>query len=234
MEEEIKPKLSGVEIFFLVSFALIADLFNFLLVWVFLDWVVSILATGIFQLYFFIRGVKGKKYSLIGNVIDAIPFLSVLPAITGGVIGTVIADRRYAKRQSKMIKANSAKEGDLGYNYKEIDEYNVADNYLNQETENPNIREFQERHNARLQLKIKHQEEIDKAVAYYNSPLYKSYLKSVGKEGSTDVKERLDQEIARLKNLHQVEIDNLKKEQDKRMNPILEQSGKVDELKRAA
>ncbi|MST04318.1 MAG: hypothetical protein EXS49_02000 [Candidatus Pacebacteria bacterium] len=294
--EEIKPKLSGTECYFLIALALIADLANLLLVWVFLDWALSLLMTGIFQLYFLIKGLKGKKWSLIGNTIDAIPALSILPAITGGVVGTIIADRRWAKRQNKLAKANPAKEDDLGYNYRETDEdvenmetqdsrkllntetpesvrknstptnrdneqnespafapkpvlnskieseaepvvapepiarmrregtsrmvenpislpegyggrpfYNASSDYENEELSDPYDLARQENHNARVDLRRKHEKEIKEWIEFHNSKRYKLNVRDKGEEEAA----RLNKELANIKKRHQEDIDYL-------------------------
>ncbi len=124
MEEEIKPRLSGTEAYFLIAFALIADLINWIPV---INIITTVVTAAFFQFYFFIRKVKGAQWSLIGNIIEFIPVASVLPAITAGVVGTIIADRIQAKIDNKMAQTDSLKEPDLGYNYKDIEDQQEED-----------------------------------------------------------------------------------------------------------
>lgn len=96
MDEQQKPepKISTPEIIILVLFAVIADLINWIPV---INWVVTAVTLPGFQLYFMIKGVRGI-YSLAGNAVEAIPALSVLPAITAGIIVTIIIDRAMASK----------------------------------------------------------------------------------------------------------------------------------------
>ena len=97
-------KISMVEGFLLVVFALIADAINWIPI---LNWIVTIVTLPSFQIYFMIKGVKGY-YNLAGNVIELIPLLSWLPAVTAGVVATIIADRiassKMGTRALKPIK----------------------------------------------------------------------------------------------------------------------------------
>jgi len=83
------PKISLGEAFFLVAFAIIADLINWIPV---INWVATAVTFPAYQLYFYMRGLKGA-YALGGNIIELIPAISVLPAITAGVVATIIANR---------------------------------------------------------------------------------------------------------------------------------------------
>lgn len=59
-----------------------------------------------FQLYFFMKGVKKvSKYSLAGNLFEFIPFLSFLPAVTAGVVATIISERISATRLGKIAES---------------------------------------------------------------------------------------------------------------------------------
>ena len=87
-----QPKISLPEAFFLVSFALIADLIN----WIpYINFVVTAMTLPAFQLYFYFKGINGV-FSLAGNLIDAIPFASIVPSVTAGVLATIIMDRKQA------------------------------------------------------------------------------------------------------------------------------------------
>lgn len=89
-----QPKISLPEAYFLVSFAVIADLIN----WIPIVNIISGTATLLgFQLYFIMKGVRGI-WSLAGNAVDLIPGLSALPAVTAGVLATIIIDRATASK----------------------------------------------------------------------------------------------------------------------------------------
>jgi hypothetical protein len=98
----MKSKLSSIDIIILVTSALLADVLNAI---PFLNIVVAAVSTCFFQLYFFMKGVKKAKYSLVGNVAEFIPGLSVLPAVTAGVIATIIANRAEEKVARKLMQA---------------------------------------------------------------------------------------------------------------------------------
>jgi len=89
-----QSKISLPEAYLLVSFAVIADLVN----WIPIVNIFSSVATLLgFQLYFIIKGVRGI-WSIAGNGVDLIPGLSVLPAVTAGVLATIIIDRATASK----------------------------------------------------------------------------------------------------------------------------------------
>ena len=89
---ENQPKISPGEAYFLIAFAVIADLINWIPV---VNLLVTLITLPGFQLYFKMKGVKGTA-SKAANIIELVPFLSTLPAITTGVIITIILDRRQA------------------------------------------------------------------------------------------------------------------------------------------
>lgn len=97
-------KISMVEGFLLISFALIADAINWVPV---LNWIVTIVTLPSFQIYFMIKGVKGY-YNLAGNVAEFLPVVNALPAVTAGVVATIIIDRvsssKIGKAALKPIK----------------------------------------------------------------------------------------------------------------------------------
>lgn len=103
----MKSKLSGIDIAILVTTAVIADLLNPIPL---VNIVVGAVSTGFFQLYFFIKGVKKSHYSLIGNSMEFIPAVSILPAVTAGVIMTIMANRAEEKLADKLSKDKDAKE----------------------------------------------------------------------------------------------------------------------------
>jgi hypothetical protein len=90
MEDQNQPKISMPEIILLVMFALLADALNWIPI---INIFVSAVSSMSFQLYFFMKGVKKAKYSLVGNLLEFIPFLSILPAVTAGVVATIISER---------------------------------------------------------------------------------------------------------------------------------------------
>ena len=95
-----EPKISIVEAYFLIVFAIIADLINWIPI---INILTTIVTLPVFQFYFMIKGVKGI-YSLAGNIAELIPGLSVLPAITAGVVTTIIVDRVQAKTGVDVTK----------------------------------------------------------------------------------------------------------------------------------
>ena len=104
---EHQPKISLIEAYLLVTFALIADLIN----WIpFLSWVVTVITLPAFQFYFFMKGVRGV-WSLGGNIVEFIPGLSALPAVTAGVVDTILIDRAAA---TKLGQAGLAAAGPVG------------------------------------------------------------------------------------------------------------------------
>ena len=89
-----EPKISLPEAYLLIAFALIADLINWIPI---VNWLVTAVTLPGFQLYFRMKGVKGI-WGLAGNLVELIPFLSVLPGITAGVVATIIIDRLAASK----------------------------------------------------------------------------------------------------------------------------------------
>lgn len=91
---ENQPKISTTEAYYLIVFAIIADLINWIPI---VNFLVTAVTLPGFQFYFKIKGVKGI-YSLAGNLAELIPVVSILPAITAGVITTIIVDRVSARK----------------------------------------------------------------------------------------------------------------------------------------
>lgn len=84
-----QPKISESEAYFLVCFALLADAVN----WIPLgNFFVTAISLPAFQLYFKMKGVNGA-WSFGGNLIEFIPVISAMPAVTAGVVVTIILDR---------------------------------------------------------------------------------------------------------------------------------------------
>jgi hypothetical protein len=99
-----KPKISLAEAYLLIAFAIISDLINWIPV---VNWIVTLVTLPGFQLYFYLRGVKGYA-ALAGNIIELIPFLSVLPCITVGVILVILIDRAATTRLgAKLARVGS-------------------------------------------------------------------------------------------------------------------------------
>ena len=83
-----EPKISAGEIYFLLAFALLADAVNWVPV---VNWLVTLVTLPGYQFYFKMKKVGGL-WSLAGNLVELIPFVSILPAITAGVLATILFD----------------------------------------------------------------------------------------------------------------------------------------------
>ena len=82
----MQSRISTVEAYFLIAFAIIADLIN----WIpFMNWFVTVITLPAYQFYFHSKGVK-SWWSLAGNLGEALPIFSILPLVTGGVVATII------------------------------------------------------------------------------------------------------------------------------------------------
>lgn len=92
-EQKTEPKISMAEGTILVIFAVLADLVNWIPV---LNVLVSFGTLGFFQLYFLMKGVRGI-WSFAGNLMEFFPVVSLLPAVTGGVLATLWLDRHPSK-----------------------------------------------------------------------------------------------------------------------------------------
>src|SRR3989344_6404670 len=84
-----KSKILPMEAYFLIAFAIIADLINWIPI---VNWFVTLITLPAYQLYFYLKGMRGA-YSLVGNLIELVPALSVLPGITTGVVLAIIFER---------------------------------------------------------------------------------------------------------------------------------------------
>jgi len=101
---EHQPKISLPEAYFLVCFAIILDLINWIPV---INIITTVISTASFQLYYFFKGVRGYA-SLATNLLEFIPILSALPLITTGAIITILIDRTAASKiGSTALKAAS-------------------------------------------------------------------------------------------------------------------------------
>ncbi|MEK9186342.1 MAG: hypothetical protein AAB885_02015 [Patescibacteria group bacterium] len=97
------PKISTTEAMFLIMAGVVADLINWIPV---VNWIVAIFMFPITQLYFRMKGVRGQ-YALIGNIMELIPGLSVLPAYTIAMVATIYLDRHpelMTKGQQGVLK----------------------------------------------------------------------------------------------------------------------------------
>lgn len=105
----MEPKISTVEIIFLLFATLIADLLSVVPIF---NWVVSAVMFPTMQFYLKMKGVSGA-YALVGNVIELIPVLSILPAYTAAILMTIYIDRHptslVAKTVEKVTKVVPAK-----------------------------------------------------------------------------------------------------------------------------
>lgn len=95
-----EAKISTVEAYYLIVFAIMADLVNWIPI---VNILTTVVTLPVFQFYFRIKGVK-SMYSLAGNLAEVIPFVSVLPAITAGVLVTIIVDWKSAGKGIQSIK----------------------------------------------------------------------------------------------------------------------------------
>ena len=113
-----ESKILPMEAYFLIAFAIIADLINWIPV---VNWFVTLITLPAYQLYFYLKGMRGI-YSLVGNVIELVPALSILPGITTGVVLAIIFERlektkvseKNLKPVEKIIPAKSGAPKNIG------------------------------------------------------------------------------------------------------------------------
>ncbi len=99
-----QPKIPTPVAFILIVVAIIADLIN----WIpGVNIIVTILTLG-YQFYFWSAGVPGF-IGIIGNVIEFIPGLSVIPALTAAISLTVYVDRHPESWIGKKVLEIAAK-----------------------------------------------------------------------------------------------------------------------------
>lgn len=91
---EQTPKFLTVEIFFLVALGLVADAVSIV---PYVNILSSLIALIVTQWWFRRKGVKAN-YALVGNLIDAIPIISVLPALTVTIVAVIIITNRQADK----------------------------------------------------------------------------------------------------------------------------------------
>ena len=83
------PKLSVTECFILLLFGIVSDLINLI---PFVNILVSLFVTPVIALYFRMKKLPVGA-SVVAGIIELIPGLSVIPAITFGIIITILIDR---------------------------------------------------------------------------------------------------------------------------------------------
>ena len=106
------------EIYLLITFAIIADLINWIPI---VNWVVTLITLPAFQLYFYLKGMRGI-YSLVGNAIELVPVLSILPGVTTGIVLAIIFERlgktsvggKILKPLEKIVAAKSGSPKNIG------------------------------------------------------------------------------------------------------------------------
>jgi len=102
---EHQPKTNIVEIFLVMSVTIIADLISLIPG---VNWVVSAIMFPGSQFYFWTRGLR-SSYALMGNLVEFIPFISILPAYTAMYAVTFYIDHypesRLAKATAKIPSA---------------------------------------------------------------------------------------------------------------------------------
>lgn len=87
--DEQQPKISTPEAILILMITVIADLISIIPV---INWLVSVVMFPVTQFYLRMKGIKGT-YMLVGNVIELIPVLSVLPGYTTAMAITIYVDR---------------------------------------------------------------------------------------------------------------------------------------------
>ena len=107
----MQNKISTAEAILLIMVGLVADLINWVPI---VNWVVAIFMFPITQIYFRMKGIRGN-YSLISNLIELIPIVSVLPAYTIAMVATIYVDRHpeLLEKVSKMAAAKTVNKGNL-------------------------------------------------------------------------------------------------------------------------
>lgn len=95
-----EPKITGSEIYFLLAFALLSDAIN----WIpFINFFVTAVTLPGYWFYFNMKGVP-TGWSLGGNLAEFIPFISFLPAVTAGVLVTILIDHFGGKTIKRIGK----------------------------------------------------------------------------------------------------------------------------------
>ncbi len=100
----MEPKISGVEATLLIIVAVVADLIGLIPI---VNIIGTLISLAITQAYFRIKGVKATA-SLVAQLIDLIPVLSILPATTTGVAIVLWIDRHPKGIAAKTTNLASA------------------------------------------------------------------------------------------------------------------------------
>lgn len=107
-----EPKIGTPMAFVLIAVAIISDLLN----WIPVVNIILAVFTSAFPLYFWFKGLP-FSVSLIGDVAEFIPGLSVVPALTASVALTIYADRNpdswFGKKVSKISALTKGKISDI-------------------------------------------------------------------------------------------------------------------------
>lgn len=94
----------------MVSTAVFFDVLQWALAFLFLDWAVTIFAYMTFGLWFYLKGLKlltPKRIATMGGtlMIEIIPLVAALPAVTAMVVITVLDTK--AKQIAKKVMGNT-------------------------------------------------------------------------------------------------------------------------------
>ncbi len=101
-DTESEKKFTYAEILFLMMFAIGADIAN---VFPILNIFVTIVTLFVTQIYFKFKGVK-SGFNLVMQLLEFIPFLSIIPMMTMGVLVTIIMANN-PRLDEKVQKATS-------------------------------------------------------------------------------------------------------------------------------
>ncbi len=93
--QEKEQGLGNPTIIFMFVVAIFFDVTQWLLAFIFMDWLVSIFAYLTFFLWFKLKGIsfmKPKRLVVAGTsfLLEIIPFVAALPALTGAVVITAL------------------------------------------------------------------------------------------------------------------------------------------------
>lgn len=108
--EDHEPKISIVEIIFILPYVLIIDAVEVIITFAGFDdfWILDTLAAPVL-LYFFVKGVNATRY-LATYILELIPYVGNLPLLTLGFILTIYLDRN-PKAAAAVGKIAAAKGG---------------------------------------------------------------------------------------------------------------------------
>jgi hypothetical protein len=106
MDEEFlhEPKMSVVEVFFLLVYVGIADLIGLIIVFFGADdfWILDALTAPI-NYYFYRKGVNTNAYNVV-TITELIPYVGALPLKFFGVLAVVWADRHPESAVAKVAE----------------------------------------------------------------------------------------------------------------------------------